>query len=130
MTALSTALVVPILIAVQSPAAAHAVLDEVMNRLAKADTRAKELETIDARIGSLAESVREAREETARLTAPAVAADQTLPAAASVLGAVNSLGQVRVPAAVSFPVLVRVPVPVAAVDRILPAEVDVQRRDN
>jgi len=49
---------------------AHTLLDEVMQRLGKADTRAKELETIDARIGSLVDSVREAQEETTRLTAP------------------------------------------------------------
>ena len=36
---------------------AHARLDEVTERLAKADVRAKELETLDARIRTLAEAV-------------------------------------------------------------------------
>src|SRR4051812_46474850 len=45
-------------------------IDEVMERLTMADTRAKELETIDSRIGGLAESVRQANDETARLIAP------------------------------------------------------------
>jgi chromosome segregation ATPase len=49
---------------------AHARLDEVMERLAKADSRAKDLETIDARIGVLTDSVHRAEEETGRLTAP------------------------------------------------------------
>ncbi|MFL6280235.1 MAG: hypothetical protein ACJ731_08995 [Vicinamibacterales bacterium] len=45
-------------------------LDDVMERVAAADSRASELETIDSRIGGLTESVRQANEETARLVAP------------------------------------------------------------
>jgi len=52
--------------------AGHALLrlDEVMDRLATTDSRARELETIDSRIGGLTESVRQANEVTSRLIAP------------------------------------------------------------
>src|SRR4051812_21208331 len=52
--------------------AGHALLrlDEVMDRLATTDSRARELETIDSRIGGLTESVRQANEATSRLIAP------------------------------------------------------------
>src|SRR5580765_2907646 len=49
---------------------AHARLDDIANRLAKADARAGELEAIDTRIRSLAQSVENVEKDTARLTAP------------------------------------------------------------
>ena len=49
---------------------AHTRLDEVTERLSKADARARELETIDARIRGLVESVAQAERDTGRLTAP------------------------------------------------------------
>ncbi len=49
---------------------AHTRLDEVTERLSKADARARELEAIDARIRGLMESVAQAERETGRLTAP------------------------------------------------------------
>ena len=49
---------------------AHTRLDEVTGRLNQAAARVTELEAIDARIKSLADSVAEAEKEAARLTAP------------------------------------------------------------
>ena len=50
---------------------AHARLDEVLGRLAKADARAKELDDIGARIQALSDAIQHAeQDETARLTAP------------------------------------------------------------
>src|SRR5688572_12128807 len=53
-----------------SASKAHVRLDEVIERLAKADTRVKELETLDARIRGLVEAVARAEHETVKLTAP------------------------------------------------------------